>query len=246
MAVRDLTSQRLYLDSALEAGTEIALTREQTNYLINVLRLKDGDTILVFNVRDGEWRGELRSLSKRAASIVPVELVRHQETGPDIHLLFAPLKRARLDYLVQKAAELGVRRLCPVVTQHTVAERVNLDRMRANVIEAAEQCGILYLPDLEAPVKLAKALDDWHGRGPLVFCDEAAAISDPVAALSGLGPGPVGVVVGPEGGFSAAERESLLALPHVRAVSLGPRIMRADTAAVAILSLVNAVAGDWR
>ncbi|HEX7074455.1 MAG TPA: 16S rRNA (uracil(1498)-N(3))-methyltransferase, partial [Hyphomicrobiaceae bacterium] len=183
---------------------------------------------------------------KRSCTLRPLEQVREQEAGPDIHYLFAPLKRARLDYMVQKATELGVAALRPVLTRHTVAERVNLGRMRSNVIEAAEQCGILRIPEIAEPEKLDRVLARWNGDRPLVFCNERAPIQSPIEALGALRPGPIGVLIGPEGGFSAEEREQLIALPFVVQVSLGPRIMRADTAAVAILALVNAVLGDWR
>jgi len=157
-----------------------------------------------------------------------------------------PLKRARLDYMVQKATELGVARLRPVLTQHTVAERVNLDRMRANVIEAAEQCGILRIPEVLEPARLEAVLRDWNALKPLVFCDEGAGRSDPIATLGGLPRQGVGLLIGPEGGFSSGERDALLAHPFTERLSLGPRIMRADTAAVAALALVNSVLGDWR
>ncbi|MEL6299023.1 MAG: 16S rRNA (uracil(1498)-N(3))-methyltransferase [Pseudomonadota bacterium] len=246
MAVRDLRSQRLYLDAPLQAGSEIALTSEQAHYLANVLRAKAGMELLVFNGRDGEWLAGLAEVSRKSGTLRVVSQTRAQTDGPDVTYMFAPLKRARLDYLVQKATELGVRRIVPVLTAHTVADRVNLDRMRANVIEAAEQCGVLRLPELVAPQKLNAALDAWPASAPLIFCDEAAAVSDPVTTLSAVPRAPIAVLIGPEGGFSANERADILARENVTAVSLGPRVMRADTAAVAILSLVNATLGDWR
>jgi 16S rRNA (uracil1498-N3)-methyltransferase len=172
--------------------------------------------------------------------------LRAQAGGPDLHYLFAPLKRARLDYMVQKATELGVARLQPVITRHTVAERVNLERMRANVIEAAEQCGVLRVPDVVEPMPLKRALEGREAGRRLVFCDENAPVHDPIKALGGIGPGPLAVLIGPEGGFSEDEREMLCRLPGVVRLALGPRIMRADTAAVAALALANAVLGDWR
>jgi len=173
--------------------------------------------------------------------------VRPQESGPEIDYLFAPLKRARLDYMVQKATEMGVARLRPVITRHTTPERVNLERMRANAIEAAEQCGVLRVPEVAAPERLATVLGSWPADRPLIFCDEDAEIANPIDALSALKDGsPVSVLIGPEGGFSPEERTLLLAQPFTTRLSLGPRIMRADTAAVAVLALVNAVAGDWR
>jgi 16S rRNA (uracil1498-N3)-methyltransferase len=156
------------------------------------------------------------------------------------------LKRSRLDYMVQKATEMGVARLQPVLTRHTVAERVNGERMRANVIEAAEQCGILRVPDVATPERLDKVLTSWDAGRRLIFCDEAAPIADPITALRDISPGPLAVLIGPEGGFAAEEREALITLPFVTRIAMGPRIMRADTAAVAALTLVNAVLGDWR
>jgi 16S rRNA (uracil1498-N3)-methyltransferase len=174
------------------------------------------------------------------------EQVRAQESGPDIDYLFAPLKRARLDYMVEKATEMGVARLRPVLTRRTVAERVNLERMRAHAIEAAEQCGILRVPEIDAPERLERAIAAWDPARPLIFCDEASEETCPFTALSRIAPGAVAVLIGPEGGFHEAERELLSKRPFVVRISLGPRILRADTAAVAALALVNAVLGDWR
>lgn len=247
MAVHDFTSQRLYLDAPLAAGARVAATPEQANYLGNVLRMQDGDAILVFNGRDGEWQATLARTGKRTLALEIAGQVRPQVAGPDIHYLFAPLKRARLDYMVQKATELGVARLVPVLTRRTVAERVNLDRLRANTIEAAEQCGILRIPEVAEPEKLERVLDRWPADRRLVFCDEAAATANPVAALTQISPqAPLAVLVGPEGGFDDAERQMLLGKPYTCPISLGPRIMRADTAAIAALALVNATLGDWR
>ena len=242
----DFRAQRLHVEADLAAGAEIALTREQSNYLLNVLRLETGGQILVFNGRDGEWRAALRRMGRRDAALDVVGRRRTQSGGPDLHYLFAPLKRSRLDYMVQKAVEMGASRLQPVLTRHTVAERVNLERMRANVIEAAEQCGILRVSEVAEPVPLQRLLAGWEPGRRLVFCDEGAPIGDPVRALSAVRPGPIAVLIGPEGGFAREERAALLALPAVTRLSLGPRIMRADTAAVAALALVNAVLGDWR
>jgi len=245
--MRNFTAPRLYLDAPLRHGEAVAADAAQSNYLINVLRLGTGDSILAFNGRDGEWHARIALRGKRSCELVPERLVRAQETGPDINYLFAPLKRARLDYMVQKATELGAARLRPVITRRTVAERVNIERMRANVIEAAEQCGVLRIPEVCEPAKLAAVLASWDAARRLIFCDEAAAVANPIEALTGLAPAaPLGVLIGPEGGFEPAERELLLAQPFTLAISLGPRIMRADTAGVAALALVNAVAGDWR
>jgi 16S rRNA (uracil1498-N3)-methyltransferase len=245
MAVHDFRSQRLYLDQTLEDGRQIACDKAQANYLRNVLRLGDGAGILVFNGRDGEWRATVMPRGKRDCELGIAEKVRGQEGGPDVRYLFAPLKRARLDYMVQKATEMGVACLEPVITAHTVAERVNVERMRANVIEAAEQCGVLRIPDVREPVPLDRALADWSAGRALLFADEAAE-GAALTAFEGLARGtPVAVLIGPEGGFSEGERARIRRLPAARTVSLGPRIMRADTAAVAMLALVNATIGDW-
>ncbi|MEZ5924467.1 MAG: 16S rRNA (uracil(1498)-N(3))-methyltransferase [Hyphomicrobiaceae bacterium] len=237
---------RLYVDQPLTVGTVLDLGAEPSSYLTRVMRLALGDDILVFNGRDGEHLAAIVEADRRACRIQSKEMVRAQTSGPDIDYLFAPLKRARLDYMVQKATELGVRRMRPVLTAHTQVERVNLDRMRANVIEAAEQCGVLWLPDVLEPLSLEALLATWdHGRR-LIFADEAAPSASPISALSCLGPGPLAVLVGPEGGFSPEERQLLAGQEFVTGISLGPRIMRADTAAVAALSLVNAVLGDWQ
>lgn len=246
MVVHDFTSQRLYVHGDLSPGRRLDCSAEQANYLVNVLRLRPGASILVFNGRDGEWRARLVETGRRGCTLEAEELIRAQEGGPDVDLLFAPLKRARLDYMVQKAVEMGVARLQPVLTRRTIAERVNLERMRANVVEAAEQCGILRLPEVAAPARLCAVLPAWDAGRRLVWCDEAAAVASPLAALSTLAPGPLAVLIGPEGGFAPEERDELRAKPWASAISLGPRVMRADTAAVAALALVNAVLGDWR
>ena len=256
MAVHDFSSQRLFVDAPLSGGAHVSCNSEQANYLLNVLRFGAGDAILVFNGRDGEWRAAVTPAGKRGATLEITEQTRDQVGGPDIHYLFAPLKRARLDYMVQKVTEMGVSRLVPVLTRRTVPERINLDRLRANTIEAAEQCGILRVPEVAEPVKLEKVLERWDPARRLIFCDENAALGNPITALEqaigpdrGLSPGsfsPVAVLIGPEGGFDPAEREQLLAKPFTVPISLGPRIMRADTAAIAALALVNVAIGDWR
>jgi 16S rRNA (uracil1498-N3)-methyltransferase len=250
----DLRTPRLYLDASLAAGAALPLDRGQTSYLINVLRRKIGDPVLVFNGRDGEWRARLDAVSRKGASLAVVAQTRPQTLPGDLHYLFAPLKQSRLDYLVQKAVELGVSRLVPVLTRHGQVARVNLDRLRANAVEAAEQCGILALPDIAAPIALARLLADWVPERLMVFCDEEAPVRDPVAVLeeardttpAALGPMAITVLVGPEGGFAENERAAILKLPNLVRLSLGPRILRADTAAVAVLALVQATLGDWR
>ena len=246
MARYDFRSPRLYVGQPLRAGATIALAKPQGHYLKDVLRLGLGDGVLLFNGRDGEWHGRLDAAEKRAVTLRLDAQTRPQAAGCDLHYLFAPLKRARLDYMVQKAVEMGVGRLAPVMTQHTQAERVNLERMRANAIEAAEQCGILRLPDIVAPDPLARALADLAPSRLLVFCDEDAPITDPAAALAAVaGTASIAVLIGPEGGFSQDERALLLARQGVVRLALGPRILRADTAAVAALALVQTVLGDW-
>jgi 16S rRNA (uracil1498-N3)-methyltransferase len=248
MARYDFRTPRLYVDVALTAGAAVALDGAQTNYLGNVLRLNAGDAVLVFNGRDGEWRASLAG-AKRKLALAVGERTREQTRALDLHYLFAPLKHARLDYMVQKAVEMGAARLQPVITRHGQVARVNLERMRANAIEAAEQCGILTLPEICAPLSLKRAIAAREPERLLVFCDEDAQVKDPVAALAAAragGPMPLAVLIGPEGGFAADERDALLAQPNVVRLALGPRILRADTAAVAALALVGAVLGDWR
>jgi 16S rRNA (uracil1498-N3)-methyltransferase len=246
MAIHDFNAERLFLDAPLAAGVRIDASPEQANYLLNVLRLTAGAKILTFNGRDGEWRAELSGVTKRSCCLIAIEQTRMQTSGPDIDYLFAPLKRSRLDYMVQKAAEMGVRRLRPVITHRTIAERVNIERMRANAIEAAEQCGILAVPEVSEPEKLDRIMSTWGESRHLIFCDEEAETANPLTLLSALEPGPVAVLVGPEGGFDAEERRLLRAKSFATGISLGPRILRADTAAVAALALVNTVLGDWR
>lgn len=246
MAVHDLRSQRLFVEAALTIGTVHSCSKDQANYLRNVLRLSAGDQVLVFNGVDGEWLSQLEVTGKRSCALVIVEQVREQVFGPDLNYLFAPLKRARLDYMVQKATELGVSSLRPTMTERTVVGRVNTARMRANAIEAAEQCGVLRLPEVHEPKSLTSVVQAWPSDRYLFFADEAAEVASPLCAFRGLERGvPAAVIVGPEGGFSDPERRLIGALPNARTVSLGPRIMRADTAAVALLALVNAAVGDW-
>lgn len=238
------TTPRLHLDAELDAQREIALAREQAHYLSGVLRMSPGDALAVFNARDGEWLAYLTEVTKKGVRIRCERQVSAVRPPPDIDYCFAPLKHARLDYVVQKATELGARRLRPVITQRTIAERVNLERMTANVIEAAEQCNLVFVPEVMEPVKLPKLLTGWEKGRALVYCDETAAAASPLAALKGLA-APAAVLIGPEGGFTPEEKALLGSLPFVTAISLGPRIMRADTAAVAALTLVQAVLGDW-
>ncbi|MGE3148528.1 MAG: 16S rRNA (uracil(1498)-N(3))-methyltransferase [Pseudorhodoplanes sp.] len=244
----DFRSPRLYRDVPLAAGGRVPLDKMAANYLLNVLRLSDGAGVLVFNGRDGEWQAQVSRTGKRDVALAVGERTRSQSPAADLHYLFAPLKQARLDYMVQKAVELGVSHLRPVLTRHTQAARVNLERMRANVIEACEQCGVLAVPVVEEPVSLERVLAAMDPSRVLVFCDEAADVADPVGALSSLraARAPLSVLIGPEGGFAEEERSLLLKHPRTVRLALGPRILRADTAAVSALTLVQAVLGDWR
>lgn len=238
---------RLYVDVPLESGQTIALEKDQANYLQNVMRLGQSDPFLLFNGRDGEFRAHLAGGNRKKPDVAIGEQTRPQTPAADLWYVFAPLKAARLDYMVQKAVEMGATRLLPAMTHRTVASRVNLERMRANVVEAAEQCGILSIAEVAEDRPLAKVMADWPAGRALIYCDEDAEVADPVAALSSLPRNaPVGVLIGPEGGFDDEERAALLAMPSTLRLSLGPRILRADTAAVAALTLVQAAVGDFR
>lgn len=242
----DFSGQRLFLDAPLAAGAGVEASPSQVNYLLNVLRLEDGAGVLLFNGRDGEWRARLRRESKKRLLLVPEEKLRDQTPRPDLHWLFAPLKSARLDYMIQKAVEMGAGLIQPVMTQHCQAPRFNTERAQANAVEAAEQCGVLAVPECRDILRLDKVLSGWDEARTLLFCDERAGADSPIEALAPLAGKPLALLIGPEGGFSREERETLLALPFVKAISLGPRILRADTAAVAALAVIQAAAGDWR
>jgi 16S rRNA (uracil1498-N3)-methyltransferase len=247
MAEYDFNAPRLFIDAPLQAGARIALDRGPANYLLNVLRLKAGESVLIFNGQDGEWRAEVEVEGRKAAGLVCVELTREQGAAPDIIYAFAPLKHARLDYMVQKAVEMGAGVLQPILTRRTQASRVNLERMRSNAVEAAEQCGILSIPEVREEENLERFLKGLEKDRLVVFCDENAPVSNPVEALAKLGNKQAGlaVIVGPEGGFTDQERALVAAHERCVCVSLGPRILRADTAAVAALAIVQAVLGDW-
>src|SRR6266849_4404942 len=246
MPTFDFRAPRLFVDAPLGSGHSVALERDQSNYLGNVLRLSAGATILVFNGHDGEWQASIEG-RKRPDQLGILSQTRPQDRLPDLTYVFAPLKHARLDYMVQKAVEMGASILQPVLTRHTQVSRMNGERMRANVIEAAEQCGILSLADVAEPVALDRYLAAREGQRLLVFCDEAADATDPLQALRSDRAASIGidVLIGPEGGFAEDERAILLRQPRTLRLSLGPRILRADTAAVAALALVQAALGDW-
>jgi 16S rRNA (uracil1498-N3)-methyltransferase len=247
MPDHDFRSPRLYVDAPLASGATVPLEREQSNYLGNVLRLAAGDSVLVFNGRDGEWRASIAG-RKRPDNLTIAAQTRSQDLLSDLAYVFAPLKHARLDYMVQKAVEMGASRLEPVLTRFTQVSRVNGERMRANVIEAAEQCGILSIASVADPVPLERYLAGRNKERLLVFCDEAAEVADPIQALKAghATSDGIDVLIGPEGGFAEEERTWLLRQPRTLRLALGPRILRADTAAVAALALVQAALGDWQ
>jgi 16S rRNA (uracil1498-N3)-methyltransferase len=246
MPDHDFRTPRMFVAKPLHHGHTLPLERDQANYLSNVLRLAHADSVLVFNGADGEFLATLDVSGKRNIGLHVQRQVREQSSPADLWYCFAPLKATRLDYVVQKAVEMGVSQLRPIMTHHTQVTRVNLDRMRANVIEAAEQCGILSVPDVMEPVRLDRLVATWPTNRHLVFCDERAPISNPVSALSTLPRGtPTAVIIGPEGGFDDQERDMIGRIEGAVRLSLGPRILRADTAAVAALTAVQCAMGDW-
>jgi 16S rRNA (uracil1498-N3)-methyltransferase len=236
---------RLFVDSPIASGIDFEASPEQTHYLANVLRLGEGSKLLVFNGRDGEWLASLEPRGKRRAFLHVDEQTRPQPGPADLVYCFAPLKQGRLDYMVQKAVEMGAGVLQPVITRHTQVKKFGMNRIEANVIEAAEQCGVLSLPVVHEPVALERLLDSWDARRRLIYCDEHCETNNPVSILGQVSEEKLGILIGPEGGFSESEREMLHRLPYVTAIPLGPRILRADTAAIAALALVQAIRGDW-
>lgn len=242
----DHRTARLFVEHPLTAGGEVPLDRDQSNYLTIVLRLKSGDAIKIFNGVDGEWRAIINRHDKRSASLTVTHLIRPQPGQPDIDFLFAPLKQARLDYVIQKAVEMGASRIIPVLTRHTQVTRINTARMRANAIEGAEQCGILHVPVIGNAISFPMLLSTWDPARTLIVCDEALTPESPLAMLNAIPKGPLALLIGPEGGFSDDERAALTLNPHMIRISLGPRILRADTAAVAALALLQVTCGDWR
>lgn len=233
------------MEADLAPGADVAPPPDALNYLLNVLRLREGDAILLFNGRDGEFLAHLTAVTRRAATLRVEKLLRPQTPLADLDYCFAPLKQARLDYMAQKATEMGAGRLVPVITNRTQVRRVNSARLRANAVEAAEQCGVLAVPEASEAVDLADFLVSFPEKRLLVFCDEDAPIANPVTALSGRSGEGVSVLIGPEGGFDEQERAAIARLSNVARLSLGPRVLRADTAAVAALAIVQAAIGDW-
>ena len=242
--VRLMTAKvRLFVEHPLGAGQPVPLTREQAHYLFSVMRMATGGEILLFNGHDGEWRAEITEAGKKTGTAVCDTQTQAQAMPPDLWLLFAPIKKARTDFIVEKAVELGVRRILPVQTQFTNSERIRQDRLQAHALEAAEQCGALFVPEVAELVRLDRLLADWPDERGLLFCDEAEAGSR-AGVLAGA-PAPSAVLIGPEGGFSDAERTRLGGMSQTRVIALGPRILRADTAAVAALTLWQSQSGDW-
>lgn len=235
---------RLYVDHPLAPSATVPLTREQAHYLFGVMRLAVGDGLAVFDGQSGEWAADVVEVGKRGGLLSVTGQSAPHLPPADLWLLFAPLKKARTDFVVEKAVEMGAARICPVLTRYTNSDRVRLDKMRAHVIEAAEQCGATALPEVTEPEKLGPLLDGWDPARRIMFCDEAAAGAG--AALPAMQePGPWAVLIGPEGGFSDEERTRLHGLDHAHPVSLGPRILRAETAAVAALTLWQSTLGEW-
>ena len=235
---------RLFIDHPLAAGQPVPLDGAQAHYLSGVMRLKPGDGVEVFNGRDGAWSARLAGATKRGGSLEVLAQAAPQRNPPDLWLCFAPIKKARTDFIVEKATEMGAARILPVQTDHTNAERIRQDRLQAHAVEAAEQCGGTFVPPVADLLPLARLLDGWDAARPILWADEAMA--GPAETLAGLPRGPWAILIGPEGGFSDAERARLASLPFVTRISLGPRILRADTAAVAALALWQAALGDWR
>lgn len=234
---------RLFVETRLAAGASLTLEGAPANYLGNVLRLGAGARVRLFDDLTGEWLAEVTDAGKKRVTLAVAEQLRPREAVPDLWLLFAPIKRGPIDWLVEKATELGAARLVPVVTRRTIVDRVNLERLRANAIEAAEQCERTALPALDAPEKLSALLRDWPADRTLLFADETGGL--PLAEAA-AGTGRAAILIGPEGGFTDEEREAIRALPQAKPVSLGPRILRAETAAAAAIALWMAIAGDWK
>ncbi len=237
---------RLHVEATLGEGARVVPSDGQAHYLLHVMRAKAGDRLRLFNGRDGEWRARLVEAGKRACVLECEIQTAPQREVPDLWLVFAPIKKTPADFLAQKATELGVRLLQPVLTHRTIVRRVNVERLRANAIEAAEQAGRVSVPEVREPVDLPRLLADWPNGRRLLFCDEAGAAPAIADALDEAPAGPWAILTGPEGGFDPAERAALRAKPFVVPASLGQRILRADTAALAALAVWQSVKGDWR
>ena len=235
---------RLYVEQPLGAAQPVPLTREQAHYLFGVMRLGPEDGVLLFNGQDGEWLATVEEAGKRGGTLRCAEQTKPLQLPPDLWLIFAPIKKARTDFIVEKAAEMGAAKIMPVQTDFTNSDRIRQDRLQAHALEAAEQCGGTFVPEVTDLAKLDRLLADWPEDRQLMFCDEAEVGA--AKTLGEAGPGPWAILIGPEGGFSEAERKRLHAMPQAHVVSLGPRILRADTAAVAALTLWQATLGDWR
>lgn len=238
--------KRLYIDAPMTAGAPIEAERDQAHYLLTVLRMSEGAELLIFNGRDGEWRARLESPAKKKAVLVPLTQERPQPPLPDLRFCFAPIKAGRLDWMVEKAVEMGAGEIQPVITEFTQNARLNPEKMRAWVLEAASQCGVLAIPQIRPAIGLTALLSEWDAGRRLVYCDEDSATDSPLPALRTVKEQALAVLIGPEGGFSDAEREALRGKQFVTAIPLGPRILRADTAAVAALTAVQMTLGDWR
>lgn len=243
---QDISKTRLFVDTNLAAGTSVGVSPSQAHYLVQVMRLHAGDKVALFNGRDGEWIAAVDGAGRGWCSLSVEIQSRRQVAEPDLWLVFAPVKRARIDYIAQKATELGVSRIVPVMTRYTQVARVNTDRLLANAVEASEQSGRLTVPVVDAPVTLEDLLADWPPERRLLLCDERGEAPYVKEALTRKADGPWAILIGPEGGFHPDERDVLRALPQSTAVSLGPRILRADTAVVSAISVWQALAGDWR
>lgn len=233
---------RLYVETPVAAGARVELDSAQANYLGNVMRMKEGDRVLVFDGMSGEWLAEVAEAGRKRMALAVVEPTRPQELVPDLWLAFAPVKKGKVDWLVEKSVELGIARMLPVITQRTIVDKLNLDRMRAHIIEAAEQCGRTVLADIDEPVRLDAYLGQRDGQRTLYFADETGG--EPIATA--IRPGPAVILTGPEGGFTPEEAAAIRASPNSVAISLGPRILRAETAALAAIAAWMTVAGDWR
>ncbi len=236
---------RLYVTSPLAEGASVALDRDQARYLFSVMRLVVDNEVLLFNGADGEWRARVMEVGKKGGALQAVEQTRAQPSPPDLWFMFAPIKKSRTDFIAEKAAEMGARRVMPVFTRYTNSERVNADRLAAHCVEAAEQCGLVSIPGVSQPQTLDAALEGWPEDRRLMFCDETASHGDAADALRAAGGDKWAILIGPEGGFAPDEVTRLRGLDVATPVSLGPRILRADTAAVAALTVWQATLGDW-